>query len=130
MMTDLPYPPPESGGILGSRDGVICEIFVDNSPQSRTALVYQPDIEHLNRQIHLWQQKGICFAGMFHTHIAEEEALSGADLAYIKRIVCALPKDYGRLWFPIVVPNRKITMFFAAAQKQDVFVDQEDIEII
>ena len=130
MMMDMPYPPPESGGILGSRDGVVCKIYLDQSQQSQTSLIYQPDIEQLNHQIQAWQQDGIRFAGMFHTHIAEEETLSGDDLAYIKRIVHVLPKGYGQLFFPIVIPNTKIIMYSATAHKRDVFVGQEDIEII
>ncbi len=115
---------------MGCKENVICEIWIDKSPQVTCALVYKPDIERINRQIHQWQKSGIRFCGLFHSHIAEEEALSSDDIAYIHRIVQTIPQDYGQLLFPVVVPGKKVTMFYAAEQDNALFIGTEEIEIV
>lgn len=115
---------------MGCKDNAICEIWIDKTPQVTNALVYEPDIEGINHQIHQWQKNGVRFCGLFHSHIAEEETLSGDDIAYIRRIVQAIPQDYGHLLFPVVIPNKKVLMYYAIEQDTALFTGAEEIEIV
>lgn len=130
LVSELPYPPPECGGILGCKDNTICEIWIDSRPQVNDALVYEPDIKGINHQIYQWQKNGVRFCGLFHSHIAEEETLSGDDITYIRRIVRAIPRDYGQLLFPVVIPNKKVILYYANGQDNDLYFSIGEIELV
>lgn len=81
--------PPETGGILGSRDGeVIDSIVFDLSGRSASAgCSYAPDVNFLNQRIKRWQGEGVAFMGMFHTHFHSVRTLSCGDKHYIHAIM-------------------------------------------
>ena len=79
--------PPETGGILGSRDGQILSFYFDEKG-SCSEKQYVPDVDTLNRQIQMWQKEEIEFAGIVHSHW-ENEQLSAQDLRYAREVVRA-----------------------------------------
>ncbi len=105
--------PPECGGILGGRDGIITELVLDTSKPEHTAAVYTPDTAFLNGQLVQWQAQGIAFLGMFHTHPKGQPALSTADQMYIAQIMAVMPASVEELYFPIVLPGEAVYGFRA-----------------
>lgn len=124
-------PPPESGGILGQKDGVICAFAFDpGTLASPECAVYIPQIEALNAQIEQWTREGIAFCGMFHSHLPGAETLSADDLIYINTIAAAVPDGILPLYFPIVFPGRKMLAYRTGNQGGDLTVVADPICLI
>lgn len=106
----------ETGGILGSRNqDVIDEVVMDlQNERSESRCTYSPNVDYLNRQIVSWQERGIDFKGMFHTHFAGVRTLSDSDKDYIERIMMAMPLQITTLYFPVfVLPDREFVCYKA-----------------
>lgn len=91
--------PPETGGILGESGGVVCAFFFDaigGAPDT-----YAPSTTLLNEQIALWQEQGISFAGIVHSHPNGVNCLSPRDMAYAEEIFFSNPQ-MREILFPIV----------------------------
>ncbi len=99
IMQSIGTLPPETGGMLGAKDGVICAFFEDKHSSCRTA--YVPDIATLNGQIAAWAANGIDFIGIVHSHPGDAPFLSGADMQYAAQIFAANPQ-MDCIVFPIV----------------------------
>lgn len=57
--------PPEQGGILGMKNGVISAFVLDNSEQKTESAEYSPNTQFLNRQIENGLMKELSFAGFY-----------------------------------------------------------------
>lgn len=84
----------ERGGIIGKNsDGVIVCFFPDLSPYKATDLTYVPNVETLSQVINgAWNEAGIFFAGFVHSHL-NNDALSPADIAYMRKILKATASE-------------------------------------
>jgi hypothetical protein len=131
ILDSYPLPPPEQGGILGIRDGVICEYYHDCSGNTTDQAVYEPDVETLNKILAEWEERGIQFAGMVHSHLLGQESLSSGDKEYVKVLFDALPLDMNKLYFPIVIPESdKIISFIAERKNMDIIIRTDEIYIV
>lgn len=83
--------PPETGGILGRKNGKITCFYYD-SAGSRSENCYIPDVDVLNQQILNWKKNNIEFAGIVHSHWENEE-LSAQDFRYGRQIARAFGRD-------------------------------------
>lgn len=100
--------PPEAGGILGSRNGCICVFVYDPGIPDISRNCYTPDVDFLNRVIEQWQEEGITFCGIVHSHPAGHRKLSNVDLAYIQTIMNCMPAQIRELYFPVIIPGEGI----------------------
>lgn len=121
----------EMGGILGSVDGVICDIFIDNRKLDNTHCTYIPDVRLLNRVIDNWMKnKRYQFAGLFHTHFMEG-MLSHQDRRYICNIMECMPATIRELYFPIVVlPKFEIYVYKAMKYEKLVFIQSDTLNVV
>lgn len=119
--------PPEKGGIIGSKNGIVCAYCLDDGAVQNERYVYVPNIEMLNRVIVQWAEKGIRFAGIFHSHPYPQTELSIADEEYIEKIMEAMPESVSELHFPVVVPGLGMTGHLAKRWDGKVIVVPEDI---
>ncbi|MCR5079068.1 MAG: hypothetical protein K6B65_04015 [Bacilli bacterium] len=71
----------EIGGFLGSKDGEVVELCLDQKgiKENRS---YFPSITYLNTVDRGWKKKGISFLGFFHSHINGFDRLSTSDKAF------------------------------------------------
>ena len=122
--------PPEKGGIIGSEDGVVCVSCLDDGVVQVERYAYVPDIEKLNGVIDQWAEKGIRFAGMFHSHPYPQTGLSVADKEYILKIMEAMPETVSELHFPIVVPGVGMIGYLAKRRGGETIIAPEDINIV
>lgn len=123
--------PPESGGILGGQDGIVTCFFLDRGLDNfNRDSIYSPDIGLLNHTIAFWQEKGIEFYGLFHTHARHEGRLSPQDIRYIRTIVKALPEKTEPLYFPVVFPGEKMIGYCARRYDGDVVVADDKIVFV
>ena len=100
---------PETGGALGSKNGVVCRFYFDEAA-TRDKGKYTPDTDSINEKIAAWQDEDISFAGLVHSHPNGCNQLSFEDEASIKAIFDA-SELISRLYFPIItVMDNKITM--------------------
>lgn len=125
-----PTVPPETGGILGRRKGVICAVFYDEGLIHTESAVYQPNVDRLNQCIYEWEQEEIEFCGMFHTHFPGQETLSTGDKIYIQKIMESMPDQIKRLYFPIVIPGEKVISYEAIFRNGDISLENKPIRII
>lgn len=125
----IPSVPPETGGILGERNGVICTVVFDGGDIQIERYAYIPNVERLNEVISQWASEGIRFTGIFHSHPGRQEGLSLADKAYIQRIMDFMPDAVHALHFPIVLPGDKMIGHIAEKVDGQVMVRQEPIII-
>lgn len=105
LLKELHIVPPEQGGILGMRNGIICTFYLDNTDVQTNRYAYVPDIPRLNAVIAQWAGEGIRFAGMFHSHPDSQPRLSAADRAYIQKIMEVMPASISELHFPLILPG-------------------------
>ena len=105
--------PPEAGGILGSRNGCICVFVYDPGTPDISRNCYTPDVDFLNSIIEQWQEEGITFCGIVHSHPPGQQNLSEADLSYIQTILDCMPVRIQELYFPITIPGEGIFPYLA-----------------
>jgi hypothetical protein len=108
ILSQIKPAPPESGGIIGEKGGIITHFLYDGGLMSRNTGCYVPDIYKLNRVLLQWRNKGIKFCGIIHSHINNQTELSGGDIKYIYQILLNMPECYTRLYFPLVVKGKLI----------------------
>ena len=89
----------ESGGLLGSRDGVICSFLFDIGNGSSSE--YAPNVSLFNDTLKTWAESNIKFAGIIHSHPNDCRCLSFEDEKTIHNI-CASIKVNNALFFPIL----------------------------
>ena len=77
---------PESGGILGVREGRTVSEFYYDSTGTTDARNYIPDVDSLNAVLRDWNRRGIKFVGFVHSHPPNKENLSKPDKKYANKI--------------------------------------------
>lgn len=124
-------PLPESGGILGRKNDIVCEYYHDSSSRIDERAIYVPDVDKLNGIIGKWQEKGIQFAGIIHSHMKGQNTLSSGDIEYIKQIFNNIPECIDELYFPVIIPeDKQVISFVAKRSENDVIIQQDEIHII
>ena len=108
-MLSCPAVPPETGGIIGGRNGVVTEYIQDRSSHRMDVGIYIPNVVFLNRCIRDWMDKGIIFMGLVHSHPLDQPELSSGDMIYISEVI----KNAGEqvLYFPIVLPKYTVVPY-------------------
>lgn len=127
IMASYPNVPPENGGILGSKNGILCEYIHDKSLQSYDEAIYVPDIVFLNKCIERWKTNNVAFAGMIHSHKRGEEALSTGDLQFIKKIMISTEIQ---LFFPIIIPRCRMISYRATKEAGKLVIKKDNIEFV
>lgn len=126
----LPKVPPETGGILGSKHGVIDKMIPDSSRLSFSNGIYVPNVAFLNHCIEKWMQEKITFQGIFHTHALNWPELSTDDKAYIMEIMRVMPTTVTKLYFPLVFPSDFITAYLAVKENGQILIKKDVLEIV
>jgi len=124
--------PPETGGIIGSTDGELIDKVVMDVPESPGEYMcyYAPNVDFLNKNIEIWQNEGIEFKGVFHTHFVGVETLSCSDKQYIVAIMRAMPEEIKYLYFPIfVLPDQKMVCYKASLNDCDIEIVRDEVRI-
>ncbi len=128
-LINLPEVPPESGGIIGSKDGVgvaLCEdVFSGKSHFS-----YSPNVRFLNNVIEKWAKEEISLYAIYHTHVEKGYGLSEQDKDYIDKILRTISDMKKSLYFPIVIPNDKIVVYKAIYYNGALNIEQNKLIII
>lgn len=107
---NVPPAPPESGGILGIKNGVICAFVPDNSKQESERATYSPNIQFLNKCIEKWTDEGIEFCGIIHSHPSKQTTLSATDMEYIEEMYLNNP-SLGITYFPLFIDGRDMIVY-------------------
>lgn len=121
--------PPEQGGILGMKNGVISAFVLDNSEQKTESAEYSPNTQFLNRQIEKWADEGIEFFGILHSHPSGQTTLSGSDMEYIKELYHVnlwLEKTY----FPLIIDGCDMIVYAVEKSNGKIEVKRTQPEII
>ncbi|HCJ93218.1 MAG TPA: hypothetical protein DHV92_07870 [Ruminococcaceae bacterium] len=121
--------PPEQGGILGMKNGVISAFVLDNSEQKTESAEYSPNTQFLNRQIEKWADEGIEFCGILHSHPSGQTTLSGSDMEYIKELYHVnlwLEKTY----FPLIIDGCDMIVYAVEKSNGKIEVKRTQPEII
>ena len=130
LLNDTPPAPPETGGIIGSMDGVVICHFADIRDVSNKFYRYYPDTEKLNKIISIWDKYSIDFMGIYHSHPLGYDELSYADIQYIKNIMNSNKEFKHKLYFPLIVPQSKIISFCAVNIADEIKIFQTAIKIL
>ena len=85
---------PETGGILGSSDGIHIDRFYFDATANVTGATYEPDCDVLNRVIEQWRKEGVEFVGFVHSHPRGAIKPSNPDNLYTKKIMETLDMKY------------------------------------
>lgn len=123
-----PYAEKETGGIIGGRYGIVTEFVFDNGKSDQMGNYY-PDVDKLNAAIKDWQDKGISFYGIVHSHLSEQYSLSGEDVEYINQIMDAVTEINEYLYFPVISVKYKIMIYKAINCGNHVKIINENIII-
>lgn len=98
----------EQGGALGmnAQTGRVDHFFFDERAH-RTSVEYSPNAEKVTEVINAWQENGVDFCGMIHSHPGNFCQPSEGDVRYARRILDAMPQTLkGRFLMPILTMNR------------------------
>lgn len=104
---------PETGGVLGRKNGIICKYFYDDNAdinQNR----YVPNVEKINTILGQWLKDDIEFAGIIHSHPEDVNELSYADIHYARKILQENSLEY--VIFPLIV-RKTFNMYSSILQK-------------
>lgn len=123
----LPEAPPERGGLIGGKNGVVTEFFLDESVGSTTEAIYEPNIKMLNDVLANWFNNDIEFYGIVHSHPKNESELSSGDVEYIERIMINSELGVER-YFPLVLPG-VIIPFVAVREESGLKIQKEILNI-
>lgn len=119
---------PEMGGILGGVEGIVTQLFLDEGIENEKKCSYTPNVFKLNEIIREWDDKGIEFYGIFHTHCYGSGGLSEGDTRYMKEIMESMPKTVKKLYFPVVVfPQKEMVAYVALLEKGQLIIKEEKI---
>lgn len=118
--------PPETGGILGGKHGVVTHIAIDMGLGDYDR--YTPDTSHLNSIIAKWAEQGISLLGIYHTHFDGGIQLSNGDIRYISEIMDRTDNGIA-LYFPIVLPGKSI-IAYRAEKNGELSIISDKVEII
>ena len=55
-LLNMPFAPPETGGIIGGRGGRILEAVIEERDADSTVCQYSPDVDFLNQVIAEWEK--------------------------------------------------------------------------
>ncbi len=130
ILFDTSIPPPETGGILGSENGVITSYMPDKGLYYGKIGQYVPTVSILNKQIQEWYEQNIMFCGIYHTHYEGDIRLSGGDILYIESILRQFEPYVDSLLFPLVFPKKEIIFYSAKLQEGHINVVDEELLII
>ena len=108
----------EQGFLLGSRLKLNCIDYCNYLPAHKSGkYYYEPNAEAANEIIRTWEEEGICFCGLIHSHVVDKKELSENDIEYAK-VLC---NTYGLpvFWFAIaVVEKRNIDFIFWSVKEE------------
>jgi hypothetical protein len=96
---------PETGGLLGSKDGYLIDNFFFDESAETNETTYTPNTDFLNDLIEKdWQIKGINVIGFVHSHPNGNLNPSEDDIIYANKIMDALGMDI--FYMPIVSSSK------------------------
>ena len=130
IVTQCPDAPPETGGVIGGKNGVITVFEFDIFDGNGFSNSYRPNVKFLNKVIQKWITDGISFMGVFHSHEPSNVELSMPDRGYIIRIMEEMPTEINELYFPIVFPKESMQGYIALRKKDAIEIEYDMITLI
>lgn len=128
IVFDTPKPPPETGGALFQKNGIVSRLVFDSGLYEYGK--YTPDVDFLNHQIKEFAEIGYEFCGIFHSHFPFGENLSNDDKRYIEIITLSLKNQINKLYFPIVLPKEKLIPYCSYIKGDKVIIVSDKLFII
>lgn len=121
IMRQLPDTPPEIGGVIGGKGGVIFAYEMDEGNKQERLCSYAPNVNYVNEVIRKWTKANIDFYGIFHVHFFGIQSLSFGDIAYMNQIIAAMPPLIDKLYFPLfVLPEQEMLLYSIEKQRKEV----------
>lgn len=117
--------PVETGGFLGGKGSLISNVVIDNKNKSYGK--YQPDTALLNRTMEAWENDGIDFLGIYHSHYPSNIFLSTGDRTYIDEIMKSVGNRYKALYFPVVILNKEMYVYKAEYRNSKTIITREQL---
>jgi len=130
IIKQMPLVPPEAGGIIGGKEGIVCCWEYDKGYFEK-GCSYSPNVDFLNEVIAEWIDKDYDFMGILHVHFGGSKSLSNSDKKYIEKIMKAMPSSIEKLYFPIVVQPENQFISYVAYQNSlsEIVVDTDVVEV-
>ena len=92
---------PETGGIIGSKNGVICKFYYDYMGYS-TSAYYMPSTA-VEAVIRLWHSQGYTFEGFIHSHVVRFSPTE-TDIKYSLEVLRWYEDEFGLCKEEILIP--------------------------
>lgn len=115
-------------GLLGGVNGTV-KYHYQNSTHKDGRCVCYLEGEKIDKVIAQWQRNGIEFYGIYHTHPICDDRLSPQDISYITAVMDALSQDVEYLYFPVILPNKKMTAYKVVNKGQIIIVKEPVIQV-
>lgn len=84
---------PETGGFLGSTDGLHIDHYYFDETATTSGTTYSPDVEAVNQVLRHWRDHGVTPVGSIHSHPVGCIHPSTGDVVYAKQIINAWDTD-------------------------------------
>lgn len=118
----------ETGGFIGLRENQICYFMFDSGVRLNCMGRYYPNADSMRLFLENRRQDKLSGIGILHTHLCGDSSLSRGDVTYIYQIFHANP-DLREMYFPVVVPGRKLCMYLAERQTDNILIKSVRIKI-
>lgn len=118
----------ETCGLLGGVNGTVKYHYQSSTHKDERCACYLEG-EKIGEIITQWRRNGIDFYGIYHTHPVCDDRLSSQDITYIKAIMASLPEIMKYLYFPVILPNKKMTVYKAVNNGQIIIIKEPVIQV-
>lgn len=119
--------PPEQGGILGMKNGIVCSYIHDITTSKSECAVYRPNNSLLNNCIEKWANEAIDFCGIVHSHPNGQDVLSSGDMEYINKLYDMNP-HLKKAYFPLVLNGQSLIVYAVEKIGNSLMLSQESVE--
>lgn len=110
----------ESGGIIGSKNKNIIDVFYFDKGRRSDANEYVPNVDDLQQQIMLWDKTHINFRGIIHSHTVSDR-LSPRDIQMARKILCI--NNLSEILMPIYLIREQRIIWYEVRNDSVLYVD-------
>lgn len=111
----------ESGGLIGSSNGEMIDVFYYDKGKRSNTYEYIPDVNKLQRQLLNWDEAHIIFQGIIHSHSISDR-LSPRDIQMAREILNM--NKLSKLYMPIYLLNARKFFWYEVSNVSVSSIDQ------
>lgn len=111
----------ESGGLIGSSNGEMIDVFYYDKGRRSDTNEYIPDVNKLQRELSNWDEAHIIFQGLIHSHTISDR-LSPRDIHMAREILCL--NKLSAILMPVYLLNEHKIFWYEVSNDNVLSIEQ------